>query len=112
MTGWLSSAGSGPLTLMLSNATSTAWIGNRMDQQHQRRGRLLRKRRRGPNRERDKEKQNENQNDQRIRGRPEQGPALLYRGTGFCQENRFQPGPISLADRGIARGAGGHRAAI
>ena len=26
MPGWLSSAGSGPLTWMLSNATSTAWI--------------------------------------------------------------------------------------
>ena len=26
MPGWLRSAGSGPLTWMLSNATSTAWI--------------------------------------------------------------------------------------
>src|SRR6266481_5756412 len=34
MTGWLSSAGSGPLTWMLSNATLTAWIN-----QHQRKGR-------------------------------------------------------------------------
>src|SRR4029077_16779430 len=44
MPGWLSSVGSGPLTWMLSNATSTAWIN-----QHQRKGR----RRRGPNPERD-----------------------------------------------------------
>ena len=28
MPGWLSSAGSGPLTWMLSNATSTAWIAS------------------------------------------------------------------------------------
>ena len=34
MPGWLPSAGSGPLTWMLSNATSTAWIS-----QHQRKGR-------------------------------------------------------------------------
>src|SRR6266853_92541 len=34
MPGWLRSAGSGPLTWMLSNATSTAWIS-----QHQRKGR-------------------------------------------------------------------------
>ena len=33
MSGWLSSVGSGPLTWMLSNATSTAWIN-----QHQRKG--------------------------------------------------------------------------
>src|SRR5205807_9618279 len=55
-----------------------------------------------------KEKRNENQSDQRIRGRPGQGPALLYGGTGLCQEGRFQSGPISLADRGLARGAGRH----
>src|SRR3990172_2618464 len=33
MPGWLRSAGSGPLTWMLSNATSTAWVN-----QHQRKG--------------------------------------------------------------------------
>jgi DNA-binding transcriptional ArsR family regulator len=48
----LSSAGSGPLTWMLSNATSTAWINPR-NHQPQRKGRL-RRRRRGPNREPDK----------------------------------------------------------
>src|ERR1700758_4690524 len=90
---------------MLSNATSTAWI-----KQHERK-RNPKGRRRGPNRERDKEKRNENQSDQSIRGRSGQGPALLYGGTGLCQEDRFQSGPISLADRGLARGAGGHRAA-
>src|SRR6266404_6157099 len=54
------------------------------------------------------EKRNENQSDQRTRGRPGQGPALLYGGTGLCQEDGFQPGPVSLADRGLARGAGRH----
>src|SRR5437762_1256042 len=105
MPGWLSSAGSGPLTWMLSNATSIAWIS-----QHQRKGRQG---------EDDaaqtanvaKEKRNENQIDQRIRGRPGQGPALLYAGTGLCQEGRFQSGPISLADRGLVRRAGRHGAA-
>src|ERR1700688_4585127 len=90
---------------MLSNATSTAWIN-----QHQRKGRQG---------EDDaaqtanatKEKRNENQSDQRTRGRPGQGPALLYRGAGLCQEDRFQPGPVSLADRGLSRGAGRHTAA-
>src|SRR5258707_11765261 len=93
---------------MLSNATSTEWITS--ISQHQRKGRQG---------EDDaaqtanvtKEKRNENQSDQRIRGRPGQGPALLYGGTGLCQEDRFQSGPISLADRGLARGAGRHGAA-
>ena len=48
-----------------------------------------------------KEKKNETQSDQHTRGRPGQGPALLYGGTGLCQEDRFQSGPISLADRGF-----------
>src|SRR6266853_2618200 len=90
---------------MVSNATSTTWIN-----QHQRKGRQG---------EDDaaqtanvtKEKRNENQSDQRIRGRSGQGPALLYGGTGLCQEGRFQSGPLSLADRGLARGAGRHGAA-
>src|SRR5712691_10024369 len=55
-----------------------------------------------------KEKGNENKSDQRIRGRPEQGPELLYRGTGLCQEDRFQSGPVSLADGCLARGAKRH----
>src|SRR6266481_2416826 len=105
MPGWSSFAGSGPLTWMLWNGTSTAWKNH-----HQRKGRQG---------EDDaaqtanatKEKRNENQSDQRIRGRPEQGPALLYGGTGLCQEDRFQPGPLSLADGGVARGAERHRAA-
>src|SRR6266571_2377484 len=102
MPGWLRSVGSGPLTWMLSNATSTTWIN-----QHQRMARQG---------EDDaaqtanvtKEKRHENQSDQRLRGRPGQGPALLYAGTGLCQEDRFQSGPISLADRCLARGAGRH----
>src|SRR5260221_11580366 len=106
MPGWLRSAGSGPLTWMLSNATSTAWIAwiNNQHQRIERQG------------EDDaaqtanvtKEKRNENQIDQRIRGRPGQSPALLYGDTGLCQEGRFQSGPISLVDRGLARGAGRH----
>src|ERR1700694_2162656 len=104
MPGWLRSVGSGPLTWMLSNATSTAWIDR-----HQRIGRQG---------EADaaqtanatKEKRNENQVDQHIRGRPGQGPALLYGRTGFCQEGRFQSGPFSLADGGLTRGGGRHSA--
>src|ERR1700686_1469926 len=104
MPGWLRSAGSGPLTWMLWNATSTAWSKLRR-----------RKRRQGEDDAAQtanvtKEKRNENQSDQRTRGRPGQGPALLYGGAGLCQENRFQPGPLSLADRGLARGAGRHGA--
>src|SRR5260370_37275938 len=71
---------------MLSNATLTTWIN-----QHQRKGRQG---------EADaeqtanvtKEKRNENQSDQCIRGRPGKGPALLYGGTGLCQESRFPSG--------------------
>ena len=106
MPGWLRSAGSGPLTWMLSNATSTAWINP-----HQRKGRQGEDDAAAQTANVTKEKRNENQSDQRIRGRPGQGPALLYRGTGLCQENRFQSGPVSLADRGLARGAGRHAAA-
>src|SRR5580693_4013379 len=90
---------------MLSNATSTAWINQRPQKARQgeydaaQTADLI------------KERRNENQSDQSIRGQPGQGPALLYRGIGLCQEDRFQSGPISLADRGLARGAGGHRAA-
>src|ERR1700735_5879504 len=105
MIGWVRSAGSGPLTWRRSNATSTAWTRPRE-----------RKTRQGEDgaaqtANATKEKRNENQTDQRIRGRPGQGPALLYRDTGLCQEGRFQSRPISLADRGIARGAGRHSAA-
>src|SRR5882762_3825678 len=105
MPGWSSSAGSGPITWMRWNSTSTAW-----NVHHQR------KARQGEDNAAQtanvtKEKPNENQTDQRIRGRPGQGPALLYGGTGLCQEDRFQSEPISLADRGLARGAGRHGAA-
>jgi Glyoxalase/Bleomycin resistance protein/Dioxygenase superfamily len=33
-------------------------------------------------------------------------PALLYRGTGLCQEGGFHKWPISLADRCLTRGGG------
>src|SRR5436309_9029109 len=105
MPGWLRSAGSGPLTWMLSNAISTAWIS-----QHQRKRRGQGEDDAAQTANVTKEKRNENQTDQRIRGRPGQSPALLYGGAGLCQEGRFQSGPISLADRGLARGAGRHGA--
>src|SRR6266568_2037158 len=100
MPGWRSSAGSGPLTSTLSNATSTAWILIAWVSPHRRKGRQ-RRRWRGPNRERDKGERNENQSDQRFRERPGEGLALLHGGTGLCQEDRFQSGPISLADGGL-----------
>src|SRR5438552_9406202 len=90
---------------MLSNATSTAWIS-----QHQRKGRQG---------EDDaaqtanvtKEKRNEDQTDQRVRRRPGEGPALLYRSARLREEGRLQPGAVSLAHGGLTRGAGRHRAA-
>src|ERR1039458_3129135 len=91
---------------MLLNATSTAWIN-----QHQRKGRQG-KDDAAQTANLTKEKRNENQSDQRIRGRPGQGPALLYGGTRLCQDGRYQSGPISLADRGLARGAGRHSATV
>src|SRR5437879_13246993 len=105
MPGSIGSEGSGPIMWMLSNATSTAWIN-----QHRRKGRQ-KKDHAAQTAVVTKEKRKENQSDQRIRGRPEQGPELLYGGTGLCQEDRFQSGPLSLADRGPARGAGRHGAA-
>src|SRR5580704_8651963 len=90
---------------MLSNATSTAW-----NSQHQRKGKQGRDDAAQTANVKE-EKRNENQSDQRIRGRPGQGPALLYGGAGLCQEDRFQPGPVSLAYRGLPRGAGRHGAA-
>src|SRR5262245_57209184 len=105
MPGWRRSAASGPLMWMLSNGTSTAWINPR-----QRKGRQAADDA-AQTANITKEKRNEDQTDQRIRGRPGQGPELLYRRTGLCQEGRFQSGPISLADRGVARGAGRHSVA-
>src|SRR6266851_10276632 len=90
---------------MLSNATSTAWIS-----QHQR------KRTQGeddavqtPNVT--KEERNENQTDQRVCRRPGEGPALLYRSARLREEDRLQPGAVSLAHGGLTRGPGRHGAA-
>src|SRR5260370_30443521 len=102
MPGWLRSGGSGTLTWMLWNGTSTGWIDQRRRKGRQRKDHAAQ------TANTTQEKRNEDQSDQRIRGRPEQGPALLYGGTGLCQEDRFQPGPLSLADRGLARGAERH----
>src|ERR1700704_2854025 len=107
MPGWISSTGSGPITWMRWNGTSTAW------NVHHQRGQHQRKAREGEDDAAQtanvtKEKRNENQSDQPVRGRPGQGPALLYGDIGLRQEDRLQSGPISLADRGLARGAGRH----
>src|SRR5271157_745459 len=104
MPGWRNSAGSGPLTWMLSNATSTAWIHHHRNQPTER----TRKDDAAQTANVTKENRNENQTNQRIRRRPGQGPTLLYQGTGLRQEVRFQQWPISLADRGLARRAGRH----
>src|SRR6516164_2921262 len=104
MPGLRRSAASGPLTWMLSNATSTAW-SNR-----ERKGRQ-RKDDAAQTANAKKEKQNENQTNKRIRGRPGEGAPLLYRSAGLYQKGRFQSGPIPLADRGLARGARWHSAA-
>ena len=105
MPGWPRSAGSGPLTWMLSTtsigSSMTAWVNLGMDQQHQRK----------EEKEEDdaaqtanltKEKRNENQSDQRIRGRPGESPALLDGGAGVCKEDGLFAGAISLADRSLA----------
>src|SRR5260221_1695070 len=97
MRGWSRFAGSGPRTSMRSNATSTART-SRPDARPARGGVA-------------KEEHDEDQADQRLRGRPGEGAAFLHRGPGFHQEDRLQPGALSLADRGLARRAGGHRAA-
>src|SRR5437879_1442012 len=110
MPGWLRSVGSGPLTWMLSNATSTAWINQHQGPRHQPKARQGEEDA-AQNANPTKEKRNENQSDQHIRGRPGQGPALLYGGTGLRQEGRFQSGPISLADRGLTRRPGRYGAA-
>src|SRR5450755_666491 len=101
MPGWLRSAGSGPLTWMLSNATSTAW-----NSQHQRKGRQG-EHDAAQNANVTKEK-NEDQTDQRVRRRPGKGPALLYRSAGLREKGRLQPGAVSLAHGGLTRGPGRH----
>src|SRR5271163_4132129 len=53
----------------------------------------------------------ENQTDKRVRRRPGEGPALLYRGTGLREEERLQQRAVSLAHCGLTRGAGRHRTA-
>src|SRR4029077_19077748 len=58
-----------------------------------------------------KEERNENQTDQRVRRRPGEGPALLYRSARLREEDRLQPGTISLAHGGLTRGPEGHGAA-
>src|SRR5690242_6000084 len=92
---------------MLWNGTSTAW---RKTDPHERKANQ-REKHAAQTVNSIKEKRNENQADDRVRGRPGQGLALLYGGTGLCQEGRFQQRPISLADRGLARRAGRHGAA-
>src|SRR5690348_11684606 len=120
MPGWLRSDGSGPFTWMLSNATSTAWIDlNRAQRapnalcarQHERKGRQAEDAAQIASVTK-KEKRNENQTDQRVRRRPGEGAALLYRNGGLRKEGRLQPGAVSLADSGLARGPGRHRTPV
>src|SRR6202050_135458 len=87
---------------MLSNATSTEWKSGQ--QRKAKQG----KKDAAPTANVTKEKGNENQSDQRIRGRPGQGPALLYGGARVYKEDGLFAGALSLADRGFARGAGRH----
>src|SRR6266567_792883 len=90
---------------MLSNATSTAWIS-----QHQQKGRQGEDDAAQTARA-TQEKRNEDQTDQRVRRRPGEGPALLYRSAGLREEGRLQPGAVSLAHGGLTRGDGRHGAA-
>src|SRR5580704_18399793 len=89
MTGCLSSAGSGPLTSMLSNATLIVWISFHLRKAVYRKARQRKRRPRRDNAAHTaqitKEKRNENQIDQRLRGRPKQGSELLYRRIGLCR---------------------------
>src|ERR1700721_1117528 len=90
---------------MLSDATSTAWISQRQRKGRQREDEAVQ------TANVTKEKRNEDQTDQPVRRRPGEGAALLYRGAGLCQEGRFQPGAISLADGGLTGGPRRHGAA-
>src|SRR6202030_77988 len=94
---------------MLSNATWITWKS-----QQQRKVRQHRRKRRQAEVDAAqtanviKEKRNENQSDQRTRGRPGEGPALLYGGARVQKEDGLFARAISLADGGLARGAGRH----
>jgi len=101
MPGWLRSVGSGPLTSMRSNH-STAWV---VIKQHQRK-RKLRRRRRGPTANVTKEKEMKIKMTS-VFVDDQNKASVLYGGTGLCQEDRFQSGPISLLTV-LARGAGRH----
>src|SRR6516164_6201248 len=103
--GWPRSAGSGRLTWMLSNVTSTAWISQRRQKVSPRKAKAPQSANTA------KEIGNENQTDHPVCGRSGEGTALLYRGAGLYQEGRFQQRPLSLADGGLGRGAEWHRAA-
>jgi len=89
-----------PLTWMLSNAPRSHGSVNTNERKT--------RRRRGPNRERDKE------NEMKIKVTSlyvdNQDKALRFytEVLGFGQEDRLQSRPISLADRGLARGPGRH----
>src|SRR5580704_10228599 len=89
MPGWLRSVGSGPLTWMLSNATSTAWINP-----HQRKRRLRRPR--GPNRERDRQRRNEVKIKVTSIYVDDQDKALRFytEVLGFAKKTDFSQGPF------------------
>src|ERR1700739_1068670 len=101
---------------MLSNAISTAWITNPRTKtcpwgpgnQRERKGRRSDA---AAHANLTMGGTDEDQTDQRVRRRPGEGPALLYRCDGLREEDRLQPGAVSLAHGGLSRGAGRHRAA-
>src|SRR5690348_1287140 len=102
MPGWLPSTASGPLTWMLSNATSTAWSLQHRPNTNQRRNPAA------PTADVTKEQRNEDQTHQHLRRRPGQGSPLLYRSAGLREEDRLQSGSISLAHGRLTGGPGGH----
>src|SRR5882724_5221072 len=92
MPGWLSSAGSGPLTWMLSNGISTAWIHQRQREARQGKSKARRKRR-GPNRKPTR------RNEMKIKVTSvyvdDQNKALSFytEVLGFAKKNDFSNGP-------------------
>ena len=108
MPGWLPSAGSGPLTSMLSNAISIAWIHSALANKV------------NTSQKEDKEKTarpkprtSQRRNEMKIKVTSvyvdDQDKALrLYTEVLGFAKRPISVRPISLADRGLARGPGRH----
>src|SRR5580704_13157659 len=95
---------------MPSNATWTA-SNNQRQKREQQRKRTHRGLAAIQTAKQTKENRNENQNNDPVRRRSRKGPALLYRSLRLHQKNRFQPGPLSLANSNLARRSARPRAA-